>query len=292
MEAGHLNFWGARIIYSLLLTPHSLATFGDIFMKHIFRLIFIPIIFLAGCAGTSQPDPLTVFAAASLTEAFTEMATAFEMENPETEVQLNFAGSQTLRLQIEQGAQADVFASANQLHTEALQDAQLIDKPVTFTHNQLVVIMPVENPASIETLDDLAKPGLKLILAGAAVPAGRYARQVLENLNTHPNLQPDFSQHVLQNLVSEEDTVKGVVAKVQLGEADAGIVYASDLTPAVVDDIITLPLPPKYNVIADYPIAILANTKQPNLAQAFIEFVLSPQGQTILANHGFQPLQE
>ena len=276
---------------SYSLTFHSLKPFEATLMKYILQLIFIPIIFLSGCAGTPQSDPLTVFAAASLTEAFTEMAIAFEAENPDTHVLLNFAGSQTLRLQIEQGAHADVFASANQLHTEALRAAQLIEEPVIFTHNQLVVIMPAENPASIETLNDLARPELKLVLAGAAVPAGRYARQVLENLNTHPDLPPDFSQRVLQNLVSEEDTVKGVVAKVQLGEADAGMVYISDITPAVAGEVIMLSIPPEYNVVADYPIAIVAGTQQPDLAQTFIEFVLSPEGQAILTKHGFQAIE-
>jgi molybdate transport system substrate-binding protein len=260
-------------------------------MKNILPLIFIPLIFLTGCTGASQSDPLTVFAAASLTEAFTEMATAFETENPEVDVQLNFAGSQTLRLQIEQGAYADVFASANQLYSDALRDAQLIEEPVIFTHNHLVVTMPASNPASIKTLSDLAKPGLKLILAGATVPAGRYARQALEKLNTHPGLPSDFSQRVMQNLVSEEDTVKGVVAKVQLGEADAGIVYASDITPAVADDVITLPIPAEYNVIADYPIAVVVDTGQFDLAQMFIKFVLSAQGQAILTKHGFQVIK-
>ncbi len=260
-------------------------------MKYILQLILIPIIFLTGCVSVSQPDSLTVFAAASLTEAFTEIATTFEAENPEADILLNFAGSQTLRLQIEQGAQADVFASANELHTNALREAQLIDEPRIFAHNQLVVIVPAGNPASIETLSDLARPGLKLILAGAAVPAGRYARQVLENLNTHLDLSSNFSQQVMQNLVSEEDTVKGVVAKVQLGEADAGIVYVSDITPTVADDVIALSIPQAYNVVADYPIAIVASTQKPELAQSFIEFVLSSQGQAILAKHGFQAIE-
>jgi molybdate transport system substrate-binding protein len=247
--------------------------------------------FLAGCAGASQPDPLTVFAAASLTEAFTEMASAFEAENPQVDVQFNFAGSQTLRLQIEQGAQADVFASANQLHTDALRESQLTRESKIFAHNQLVVILPAGNPALIKTLADLARSGQKLILAGASIPAGQYARQVLENLNTHPDLQSDFSQQVMQNLVSEEDTVKGVVAKVQLGEADAGMVYVSDITPAVADDVITLPIPPEYNVVADYPIAVVTGTQQPDLAQTFVEFVLSPKGQAILTKHGFQAIE-
>jgi molybdate transport system substrate-binding protein len=261
-------------------------------MKCILRLILVPLLFLTSCAGTSQPIPLTVFAAASLTESFTEMAQAFEAEQPGVTVQLNFAGSQTLRLQIEQGARADVFALANQSDAEALYKTQHLKQPQIFAHNQLTVIVPAANPAAVTTLADLAAPGLKLVLAGAAVPAGKYARQALENLNSHPDLTSDFSRRVLQNLVSEEDTVKGVVAKVQLGEADAGIVYVSDITPAVSGEVITLPIPAAYNVVADYPIAIVSTAAQPDLAQAFIDFVLSPPGQAIMAEHSFETLDE
>jgi molybdate transport system substrate-binding protein len=262
------------------------------------QLIIFVLLILVSCNSLSEAPSgknatqLTIFAAASLTEVFTEMVAEFEAGHPGgLEVWLNFAGSQTLRLQIEQGAQADVFASANQQHANALWAADLIQAPVIFTHNQLVVIMPANNPASIKTLADLTKPGLKLILASPNVPIGRYARQSLEKLNTNPTLGVDFSRRVLNNLVSEEDNVKGVVAKVQLGEADAGIVYASDVTPAVADALATLVIPPEFNVVADYPIAVVTGSDQPGLAQAFIDFVLSAQGQAILANHNFQPAQ-
>jgi molybdate transport system substrate-binding protein len=261
-----------------------------------FLTIFILFI-LIGCNSLRptpseiHSSPLTVFAAASLTESFTVMAAEFETRYPEAEVLLNFAGSQTLRVQIEQGAQADVFASANQQHAEALFAANLIEEPVIFAHNQLVVIMPAANPASVKTLADLAQPNLKLILGGPTVPIGGYARQALEKMNGDPVLGSDFSRQVLGNLVSEEDTVKGVVAKVQLGEADAGIVFVSDLTPTVADEITTLAIPPEFNVIADYPIAIVSDSDRPDLAWQFIDFVLSPQGQIILAEHNFQPVQ-
>lgn len=243
----------------------------------------------AKAALTTGGTTLTVFAAASLTESFTKMAAEFEQDHPQVTVLLNFAGSQSLRLQLEHGAQSDIFASANLDHAEAVFLASLIEMPVIFSHNQIVVIVPVGNPGQIEWLADLASPGLKLVLAGPEVPAGRYAREVLVNLNTDPALPPDFSARVLANLVSEEDTVKGVVAKVQLGEADAGLVYASDITPPVVDRVLVLEIPSQFNVYADYPIARAAESKQPQLAQQFIDFVLSSRGQTILADHGFQP---
>ena len=254
------------------------------------------VLLLTACSTliAATPNPtsrsLTVFAAASLIDPFTEFEEMFEAAHPSVDVILNFAGSQALRLQIEQGAPADVFVSANQNHAQALVAAHLIEVPVIFAKNQLVVIVPADNPASINTLADLARPEQKLILADPNVPVGNYAREVLENLNADPALGPDFSVWVLDNLVSEEDNVKGVVAKVLLGEADAGIVYTSDVTPAIAAELRTITIPAAYNVEAVYPLAITSNSKSPDLAQQFVEFVLSPQGQTVLADHAFQPI--
>lgn len=239
----------------------------------------------------SSSTTLTVFAAASLTDVFTELAAEFEADNPQVDIVLNFAGSQTLRLQVEQGARADVFASANINHMQTLVDADLMRMPTIFTQNQLVAILPASNPASIQSLADLTRPGTKLILAGEAVPAGKYARQALTQLSDNPQLGPDFSNQVLGNLVSEEDSVKGVVAKIRLGEADAGIVYASDVTPLVAPDLLTLPIPLEYNITADYPLAVGAESEAPELANRFVEFVVSSRGQTLLAQHGFRPTQ-
>ena len=258
---------------------------------------------LAGCGissnlpvsavyADSKPNKTTlaVFAAASLTESFTEMAATFEADHPQVKVLLNFAGSNSLRLQIEQGARPDVFASANTRHMDTVFQANLVDQPAIFAHNQLVAIVPADNPASVVTLADLAEPDLKLVLAGPEVPVGRYARQVLNNLSTNPSLGQDFASLVLSNVVSDEETVKAVVTKVLLGEADAGIVYTSDVTPAVADQVITLTIPAEYNVIADYPISVATDSYQPELAQEFITFVLSVPGQAIMADHGFQPI--
>lgn len=245
----------------------------------------------ASLSSAPESSTLTVSAAASLTEALTTIAKEFEASHAGVEVLLNFAGSQSLRLQIEQGAQADVFASANRRHAEALLEADLIRTPVTFAHNELVVITPADNPASIQTLADLTQPGIKLILAGPTVPVGRYARQALEKLDYNPALSADYSVQVLGNLVSEEENVKAVVAKVQLGEADAGIVYRSDVSPAVTDRLKTIAIPPNFNVTADYPIAVVSETVVPELAQQFIDFILSPRGQEILAHYSFDPAQ-
>jgi len=266
--------------------------------KKAYLLLITLVLVAAGCGpqvdtltADKTPTTLTVFAAASLTESFTQLARQFQADHPNVNIQLNFAGSQTLRLQIEQGSRADVFASANLDHMDALFKAGLVAEPVTFTQNRLVVIVPANNPAAIESLADLTRPGVKLILAGPGVPVGRYARQSLEKLNSHPALGPNYAAQVLNNLVSEEDNVKGVVAKVRLGEADAGIVYASDVTMAVAAELKTISIPSDFNVQAIYPLAVTTGSTRQKLAQQFVEYVLSPPGQTVLVNHGFYSAQ-
>jgi molybdate transport system substrate-binding protein len=227
---------------------------------------------------------LVVFAAASLSEAFSELATAFSSMQPGVVVRLNLAGSNTLRAQIEQGATADVFASANTAEMEELVAYGFIsDKdPQIFLTNKLVVITPAGNPARITTLADLALPGTKLVVAAQQVPAGQYARLMLENAGE------EYMTKVLANVVSNETTVKQVVAKVQLGEADAGFVYASDAIAA--PDLPVIEIPIEFNVLAKYPIAPLATSSNQKIARQFIAFVLSPTGQDILSRWGFTPL--
>ncbi len=256
-------------------------------MKRI-SLPILTLILLSACASNApRPDSvqLTVFAAASLTESFGEMATAFEASHPGVDVTLNFAGSNTLRAQIDQGAQADVFASANTKEMDALVTSGLVAEgaPQTFLTNRLVVITPTENPAGVSTFDDLTRPDLKLVLAAEDVPVGRYARQMLDNAGA------DFKAQVLANVVSNEADVKQVLAKVQLGEADAGIVYASDAVAA--PELPVIEIPSEWNVLAKYPIAVLKDAPQPKLADEFVAFVLSPDGQSILQKWGFSPAQ-
>jgi len=240
--------------------------------------------------ATLEPRTLNVFAAASLTGAFTEIGHNFETANPGVTVALNFAGSQTLGTQITQGALADVFASANHTEMDKLVSGGLVqqDAPRDFLTNKLVVILPSNNPANVQTLQDLSRPGLKLVIAADTVPAGKYARQILANLSQDPSFGADFQTRVLANVVSNENDVKLVVAKVQLGEADAGIVYISDSIAA--PQLLTIDIPMNFNVVAKYPIAVLINTPKPALAAGFITYVLSPAGQAILKKWGFTPI--
>ena len=175
---------------------------------------------------------LTIFTAASLTDAFKDMAAQIEPANPGTKLTFNFAGSPTLRTQLAQGARADVFASADEPNMAgAEEDGTITGQPQIFARNVLVVVVPVKNTAGIQTLQDLAKPNIKLVLTNKEVPVGNYARQALEKMSQNPAFGSDFSKRVLANLVSEETNVRQVAAKVQLGEADAGIVYCHRRDP-------------------------------------------------------------
>ena len=262
-------------------------------MKCFLSRIVIMTLLISGCASAGAPSTvpeartLTVFAAASLTEAFTEIGANFDTANQGVTTTFNFAGSQALRTQIEEGAPADVFASANQTEMDALITSAHVagGTPQVFLTNELVVIMPADNPAGLESLESLAKSGVKIVIAAEEVPVGRYARQALESMNGR--FGSDFSSTVLANVVSNEDNVRQVVTKVQLGEADAGIVYTSDAVAA--PDLQTIEIPAELNVIAQYPIAALTESANAELSEAFIAYVLSADGQAILEKWGFAP---
>lgn len=231
---------------------------------------------------------LTVFAAASLTDAFTEVGKQLERANPGSRVLFNFAGSPTLRTQLAQGARADVFATADEINMRgAQQDGSIAGVPQIFARNRLVVIVPIRNAARITSMQDLARSGIKLVLADHTVPVGNYARESLTRMSQDPAFGTDFARRVLANVVSNETNVKQVVAKVQLGEADAGIVYVSDITAAVRPAVTVIDIPDAYNVIARYPVAVVKDAPNPSGAQAFIDYLLSPAGQAVLARYGF-----
>ena len=267
-------------------------------MKFFFSLL-IMFDLLAACAAPAANSPasaataapivpirtLTVFAAASLTDSFKEIGKEFEKENPNTKVVFNFAGSQMLRAQLEQGATADVFASADQKQMDAAIASSLIANGAakTFVTNSLVVITPKDNPAKIQKLEDLARPNLKIVLAAETVPVGGYARDSLSKMEK--SFGAGYQAAVLKNVVSNEDNVKQVVAKVQLSEADAGIVYGTDVTPAAPLNV--LAIPNEFNVVAQYPIAPLIKANQKELAAKFCAYLAAVNAQAILKKWGF-----
>ena len=235
---------------------------------------------LAGCGGgqrsggASGPAELKVFAAASLTAAFGDLGRRFTAANGGTRVVFNFAGSQALATQIRQGAPADVFASADLANMDKVRD--LVGTPRSFAGNRLQIVVEQGNPRGVKGLDDLANPDLKVVLAAPDVPAGRYAAESLAKAGV--TVEP----------VSQEDDVKAVVTKVSLGEADAGIVYVTDVT-AGGDKVEGVAIPEELNVLATYPIATVTASRAQDQAQAFMDQVLATDGQQVLKAHGFLP---
>ena len=246
---------------------------------------------LATCGPqpANADEPLIVFAAASLSEAFRELGADFERRE-HMPVRFNFAGSQQLAAQIEQGGLADVFASADLRWMRDIETRGLAHgTPQPFAGNTLVVLIPKSNPARINSPLDLARNGLRLVLAAANVPAGAYSREALEKLEREPGYPSDFARRVLANVVSHEDNVRGVVGKVQLGEADAGMCYRSDVSRFVARQVRAITLPATSNVLAIYPIVVLRDAPHADEARRFVAHVMSPAGQRILARHGFLP---
>jgi molybdate transport system substrate-binding protein len=241
-------------------------------------------------AQESGSGGITVFAAASLTEAFRELGPLLSARRQGTPVRFNFAGSQQLAVQLEQGARADVFASADQRWMEYVQERKLVDgEPRVFVHNRLVVIVPKSNPGRIRRLEDLARRGIKLVVGAEAVPVGKYSREAIQKLAEESGYPQGYADKVLANVVSQEENVKSVVAKIQLGEADAGFVYHSDVTPQVARYLTVLEIPEAANVITSYPIAVIAGAGDSAGARAFVDLVLSPEGGKVFAKHGLMP---
>ena len=243
---------------------------------------------LSGACGAPRDEEITVYAAASLRDAFTEIAQAFEETRSDARVVLNFAGSQVLRAQIERGAPADVFASADETHAQQLEAAGLLaTSPRTFAENALVLAVPESNPAGLADLADLAAPGVRLVMGVADVPVGRYARVALERYAAAIGREA-FVGAVLDNVVSFETNARLVAAKLELGVVDAGFVYRTDVL-ASDGSLIEIALPPEATVAAPYPIVVTKRAADHEEAMAFADFVRSPAGRRILAAHGFQP---
>lgn len=236
--------------------------------------------------GPVTQKDVTIFAAASLREAFTELGHSFELAYPGAHVVWSFAGSQTLKAQIEQGAPADVFASADERHMAPLVSAGRVRTPQVFANNELAVVVAQAKAGALRTLADLPNAE-RIVLASPEVPVGAYTQKALGQLQAL--LGDDFRARVEAHVVSREPDVRQVLAKVSLGEADAGIVYRTDALTAK-DKVAVLRIPSEYNVVASYPIAVTTSSKAPALAQAFVELVLSPEGARVLKQQGFTPV--
>jgi molybdate transport system substrate-binding protein len=250
----------------------------------------------AATSPTTTPSPtpteepiegeILVFAASSLTDAFTEAGEAFQAKNPKAKVTFNFAASSALATQINEGAPADVFASADSAQMRAVTEKGNAADPVIFVTNKPTIVVP-KSGSPVEAFADLTKSGVRLVLAGPEVPIGRYAREILTNASKPgAGVSEDFSDKVLENLKSNEANVRAVLAKVQLGEADAGIVYTTDAAIAT-DEVRLIEIPEQYNVVAQYPMAAVKEAKNSAGAKAWVDFILGTDGQALMAKYGF-----
>jgi molybdate transport system substrate-binding protein len=256
--------------------------------RSIFSLALAALLTGAGFTSPAgaQQDTITVFAAASLTEAYNAASQAFTKKTG-IAVTFNYGGSDTLATQIKQGAPVDVFASANNAQMKVVSDAGLAGTPKTFAKNRLVLISPKSGTAKFASPADLAKPGTKVVLAAATVPVGGYARATFGKLNGTTGYPADFAAAVEKNVVSNELDVKAVVTKISLGEGDAGVVYSTDVTSTVAPKLNVLPFPSSVAPDIEYPIAALKKAPNAKGAQAFVDYIVSPEGQAFLKARGF-----
>jgi molybdate transport system substrate-binding protein len=228
----------------------------------------------APASGSAPAGDITVFAAASLTDAFTELGTAFESENPDASVEFNFGASSALREQILAGAPADVFASANTSNMDQVVDGGAAGDPKAFVTNMLEIAVPAGNEAGVTGLDDFANPDLLIGLCADEVPCGEFGREALANAGVTPSID------------TNEPDVRSLLTKIEAGDLDAGIVYVTDVMAAG-DTVEGVEIPADENVVATYPIAALTDAANAEVADAFVVFVLSDEGQEILQSYGF-----
>jgi molybdate transport system substrate-binding protein len=238
------------------------------------RIVLVAALAIAafGATASRAADGLTVYAASSLTDVFPTI---------DTTAKFSFAGSNTLATQIQNGAPADVFASANTTLPAQLFAKGLVEKPVNFTRNTLVIVVPKSNPANVHSVYDLAKPGVTIDVANSAVPVGSYTLQILKNMNLTAKVTPNF--------VSKETDVRSVLSKVALGQADAGFVYSTD-AQTVPGQVTVIKMPAWAQPKISYAIAVVTRSSNQAAAQAFVTKVLSKAGQAKLLKFGFLPL--
>jgi molybdate transport system substrate-binding protein len=244
----------------------------------------------AGSVAAVSPPPadLTIYGAASLKGALEKVKTAYEAANQGTTLTISTDSSAALETQVEQGAPADVFLSADTANPKKLVDKSLADRPpITFAGNKLTIIVPKANPAGIKGPADLAKTGVKVIAAGDEVPITKYATQLVGNLAKETGYPADFAARYAANIASKEDNVKAVVAKIELGEGDVGIVYVTDAKAS--SEVTTVDVPDSANVPATYDGIVIKASKNAAAAEAFLTWFAGPDGQAILSTFGFLP---
>jgi molybdate transport system substrate-binding protein len=251
-------------------------------------LLALALLAAAGCGGRLDGEVrLTIYGAASLSDALTHAGNAYETEHANVSMSVGFDSSSAIRTQIEQGAPAvDVFASADTANPQALVDAGLAIGPVTpFAHNRLTIVVPTDNPAAIHDPRDLARGGVRIVGAGETVPISKYVGACLERLASLPDYPEAYAAAVEANVVSREDNVRAALTKVELGEADAAFVYVTDA--AASDGVEVVEIPEAANVEAVYGAVAISGSRHPAEAAAFVAWLAGPRGAAVLRRFGF-----
>jgi len=239
--------------------------------------------------ASGKTRTLTVAAASSLTEFMEDAKPIFEKAHPGVELAVTLAGSSVLRMQIEGGAPVDVFMSADQENMDTLKAEHFVKRPQVFAHNKLAILVSRHCQKRIQSLADLATPGLSLVVGTPTVPIGKYTQQVLKKADRSGKYGKGFSRRVMANVISQEPNVKLTAVKILLGEADAAITYITDITAEMQKSATMVTIPEEVNVIATYPIGVVESSRSKDLARAFVDFVMSKQGQELLKKRGFMP---
>ena len=261
-------------------------------------------VLVSGCSTTetsATPTPtaapvsateIKVFAAGALNDVFTNISNQYEAEHPGVTVMCDFDSSPNLQTQIEQGAEADVFASAapsfmNNLKSEGYMNNSTIGN---FVSNKVALIVPKDNKANITTLKDLARPGVRIAYGASSIPISTYASQVLSKMSNNTTYGADYQKNVMRNVISNETTVNFIVSKVALDEVDAGFVYVSDVPSEYKDKVTVITIPDQFQPTIVWPIGVLKASKSPSVAQDFINYVRSPKGNATMRAYGFVPV--
>jgi molybdate transport system substrate-binding protein len=277
--AGSLLMGGAALAQSPATNPSPDATCTP-----------LPVVLPPTPSPGATLASLTVFAAASLNKPFSIMGQAWAAQHPGSELTFSFDSSSALRAQIEEGAPVDVFASADLRNPQALvEDCLAPGPPIVFATNRLVIVVPMANPAGIDSPDELATPGVRIVAAGEDVPITKYSEQVLAKLAALADAPDGYIDAVNANIVSREDNVAAVLAKLELGEGDAGIVYTSDAANS--EGVTPVLFPDEANVVAQFGAVSVADTDSSEGAAAFLDYLDGAEAQAILGQFGFLPPQ-
>lgn len=242
-------------------------------------------------ACAEEPKELTVYCGAGLTGAFNEMGQMYKNQSNVSAV-FDFDGTQVLRTQIENGAYADVLVSASNKYMDALKAEGFMNNSSVsvFARSWQAVIIPKNNPAKIQNLSDLAKPGLKIVMGTKDLPITESTMKILDKLAADPAYGPKYKEKVLSNVISWETTVSFIISKIALEEADAGFAHKSEVTPQLAEKVTLIEIPERYNVKSEYSVGVLKQSKSPTLAEKFTDLVKSADGKAILAKYGYETI--